>query len=186
MASLTRGDFKQQTDEEYQWLGNAKRAVEDNTGTMDNDNTSWAAFHASRQPPDGRVICPTSLLPLFLESAHTVAMVRHSMDVVKNAVEHLNPGKTPVVTFDQPLFALAKQIQWKWPECYGKDQIVVMFGGLHIEMAALRTLGDWLQGNGWVEALVQVEIATAGTSHSFLRASHVLRTRRAHQVTAIR
>ncbi|KAJ8393374.1 hypothetical protein AAFF_G00060960 [Aldrovandia affinis] len=25
VASLTRGDFKQQTDEEYQWLGNAKR-----------------------------------------------------------------------------------------------------------------------------------------------------------------
>jgi len=35
-----------------------------------------------------------------------------------------------------------------------------------------------------VEALAQAEIATAGTSHSFLRASHVLRTRRAHQVTA--
>ena len=47
VASLTRGDFKQQTDEEYQWLGNVKRAVEDNTGTVDNDNTSWAAFHVS-------------------------------------------------------------------------------------------------------------------------------------------
>ena len=33
-----------------------------------------------------------SLLPLFMESAHTVAMISHSMDVVKNAVEHLNPG----------------------------------------------------------------------------------------------
>ncbi|KAJ8385469.1 hypothetical protein AAFF_G00185650 [Aldrovandia affinis] len=184
VASLTRGDFKQQTDEEYQWLGNAKRVLEDNTGTVDNDNTSWAAFHASRQPPDARVICPTSLLPLFLESAHTVAMIRHSMDVVKNAVEHMNPGQTPVVTFDQPLFALAKQIQWKWPESYGEDQIVVMFGGLHIEMVALKTLGDWLQGSGWVQALVQAEIATAGTADSFLRASHVLRTRTAHQVTA--
>ncbi|KAL8616011.1 hypothetical protein ACOMHN_014973 [Nucella lapillus] len=59
-----------------------------------------------------------------------------------------------------------------------------MFGGLHIEMAALRTLGDWLQGNGWVQALVQAEIATAGTADSFLRASHVLRTSRSHQVTA--
>ena len=40
------------------------------------------------------------------------------MDGVKNVVEHLNPGKTPVITFDQPLFALAKQIQCKWPENY--------------------------------------------------------------------
>ena len=45
---------------------------------------------------------------------------------------------------------------------YGKDKLVVMFGGLHIEMAALRTLGNWLQGSGWVEALVQAKITTAG------------------------
>lgn len=37
-------------------------------------------------------------------------MIRHSMDVVKSAVEHLNAGQTPVLTFDQPLFALAKQL----------------------------------------------------------------------------
>jgi len=115
---------------------------------VDNDNTLWAAFHASRQPPGARVICPTSLLPLFLANAHTVATIWHSMDVVKNSVEHLNPGQTPVVTFDQALFDLAKQTQWKWPESYGEDQIVVMFGGLHIlEMAALKILGDWLQGS---------------------------------------
>ena len=71
-------------------------------------------------------------LPLFLDSAPT--MIRHPMDVVKNAVEHVNPGQTPVVTLDQRLFALAKQIQWKWPEKYGEDKMVVMFGGLHIEI----------------------------------------------------
>ena len=92
--------------------------------------------------------------------------------------------QTPVVTFDQPLFALAKQIQWKWPEEYGEEKFVILFGGLHIEMAALKTLGDWLQGSGWVQALVQAEITSAGTADSFLRASHVSRTRRAHQVTA--
>ena len=69
-------------------------------------------------------------------------MIKHSMDVINNAVEHLNPGQTQVVTFDQPLYALAKQIQWKLPEEYGENKFVIMFGGLHIEMAALKTLGD--------------------------------------------
>ena len=110
-------------------------------------------------------------------------MIKHSMDVVKSAVEHLNPVQTPVITFEQPLFALAKQMQWKWPEDYGEDKFVVMFGGLHIEMAALKTLGDWLRGSGWVQALVQAEITTPGTADSFLQAAHVARTRRAHQVT---
>ena len=131
----------------------------------------------------GRSICTTALLPLYLDSAHTVAMIKHSMDVVRKAVGHLNPGQTPVVTFDQPLFALAKQIQWKWPQEYG-EKFVVFFGGLHIEMAALKILGDLLQGSGWVQALVQAEIASAGTADFFLRASHVSRTMRAHQVTA--
>jgi len=36
---------------------------------------------------------------------------------------------------------------------YREDKFVVMIGGLHIEMAALRTLGDWRQGSDWVEAL---------------------------------
>ncbi len=58
-----------------------------------------------------------------------MAMIKHSMDVVKSAVEHLNTGQAPVLTFDQPLFALAKQIQWKWPEKYGEEK---PNGGLHI------------------------------------------------------
>ena len=65
-------------------------------------------------------------------------MIKHSMDVVKAAVDYLNPGQVLVLAADQPLFALAKQIQWTWPATYGEDQFVIMFGGLHIEMAILR------------------------------------------------
>ena len=75
-------------------------------------------------------------------------------------------------------------MEWKWPEKYGEDKMVVMFGGVHIEMAALKTLDDWLRGSGWVQALVQAEIATPGKADSFLRAAHGTRTRRAHQITA--
>ena len=66
---------------------------------------------------------------------------------------------------------------------YGEDKFVIMFGGLHIEMASLRTLGDWLLGSRWVETLVQAEVTTAGNADS-LDAAHVARTRFAHQVTA--
>jgi len=105
------------------------------------------------------------------------------MDVVRNAVEHINPGQIPMVTFDQLLFALAKQIQWKWPQEYGEEKFVILFGGLHIETAALKTVGEWLQGSGWVQALVQAEITSAGTVDSFLRDHIISRTKRAHQVT---
>ena len=48
-------------------------------------------------------------------------MIKHSFCVAKSAVEHLNPGQTPVIAFHQPLYAFAKQIQWKWPDHYRED-----------------------------------------------------------------
>ena len=45
---------------------------------------------------------------------------------------------------------------------------------------------DWLEDTGWVEALVQAKVVSAGTADSFLKASHITRTRHAHQVTANR
>ena len=182
MTSLKRNDFTKHSEKEYRWLENTRQVIEENADRS-SENTSWAAYHARNQECGDRIITPTALLPLFQESAHTVAMIRHSMDVVRSAVEHLNAGQTPVLTFDQPLYALAKQIQWKWPEKYGEDKFVFMLGGLHIEMAALKTIGDWLQGSGWAQALVQADIATVGTADSLHRATHVMRTRKAHQIT---
>ena len=181
MTSLKRNDFTKHSEKEYRWLENTRQVIEKNAD-RNSENTSWAAYHARNQECGSRIITPTALLPLFQESAHT--MIRHSMDVVRSAVEHLNAGQTPVLTFDQPLYALAKQIQWKWPEKYGEDKFVLMLGGLHIEMAALKTIGDWLQGSGWAQALVQADIATVGTADSLHRATHVMRTRKAHQITA--
>ena len=46
-------------------------------------------------------------------------------------------------------------------------------------------LGDWLEDSGWTNALVQADIANSGTVDSIVRASHVTKTRHAHQVTAV-
>ena len=86
-----------------------------------------------------------------------------------------------VITADQPLFALAKQIQWHWPDEYGN--FVVMMGALHIEMAALRMAGRILKGSGWMTAIEESGLASAGTAESFLSVANVTKTRRAHQET---
>ena len=147
---------------------------------------SWAAYHASQQvaPPDDSEVALISMLPLFHDQAKSVAMIHHSMNIVKAAVEVLNPGQVQVLACDQPLYSLAQQIQWTWPESHGEKQFVIMFGGLHIEIATLKVLGDLLEESGWTGALIQAGIAGPGTADSFLKAAHVTRTRRAHQVTA--
>ena len=60
-----------------------------------------------------------------------------------------------LTTFDQPLFALAKLVQWKWPDVYGESVHAVMMGGLHLEMALWNTLGDVLEDSGWTTALTE-------------------------------
>ena len=86
---------------------------------------------------------------------------------------------------DRPLYAIAKQIQWScnWPDL-GEKSFVVMLGGLHIEMVVLSMLGKWLDGSGWSGALVEAGITTSGKAKALISASHVKRTRYAHQVTA--
>ena len=59
-----------------------------------------------------------------------------------------------------------------------------MFGGLHVERTALKAIGKWLEGSGWTSALIQSGVESAGKADSFLKASHVSRTRHVHQVTA--
>ena len=111
-------------------------------------------------------------------------MMRRCLEVVRAAVQRVNPGQVPVVTVDQPLFAKMKQIQWAIPSLYGEDKFIILLGGFHTELTLYKVLGHWLECSGWVEALVQADIASSGTAGSFLNASHMLRTRNDHQKTA--
>ena len=147
-------------------------------------SASWSAFNAAKHgcPSNSRFI--SAIMPLYYEQAKSVAMIQHGINVIKEATHLLNPNQIPIIAMDQPLYALAKEIQWDKTETYGEGKLLIMFGGLHIEMAAFKTLGDWMKGSGWPEAISQAKVASSGTADSFLKAAHVARTRRAHQVTA--
>lgn len=123
--------------EEYEWL---KRVLE-GLGKEKLEKgywVSWAAYHADMQEAEIPPQAIHALMPLFHENAHSVAMIRHSMDMVSAAVHHLNPGQIPVLCVDQPLYAIAKEIQWTWPNTHGEDHFVILLGGLHIEMAVMK------------------------------------------------
>ena len=50
---------------------------------------------------------------------------------------------------------------------------MIILGGLHIEIATLKLLGDWLDYSGWTNALVQADIAVLEQPiPSFMPASH--------------
>ena len=95
--------------EEAGWLNFVKAAIEKQA--VDNW-ISWSAYfanahHAIIPPP-----AIHALLPIFTESARSTTVLRHSMDITSAAVQYLNPGQIPVLTADQPLFTMLKEIQW--------------------------------------------------------------------------
>ena len=104
-------------------------------------------------------------------------MIKHGMDVVRQATTFLNPGQVPIITVDQPLFALVKMVQWKWPTSHGEQAFIAMMGGLHVEMALWTVVGDLLDGSGSTTALTEADVASSGVADSFLKASHLTRTR---------
>ncbi len=143
----------------------------------------WPVFHSQRNEVQVRPKSSSCLLPMFPDCAHSVPMIKHSMKMAVKLTDYVNPGQTPVLVCDQPLFAIAKQIQWTWPKELGEEYFMVMMGGLHVEMALLATLGNFLDNSGWIEALVLAQVTTSGRAQSLLTGSKVKRTRYAHLVT---
>ena len=95
------------------------------------------------------------------------------MIIIKQITDQVNHGQTPVLTVDQPLYAIAKRIQWKWPEQYGEQNYVVLMGGLHIENAILKVLGDWLDGSGWT--YIMSALIVSKKVHIYLEVSEHIR-----------
>ena len=106
---------------------------------------TWSYYHASTRSTQEFDIGISALLPLLRDQAHDAATIKHVMDKVKEAIQFLNPSQSPVLEADQPLYALAKHIQWCYPEEYG--EFVIVLGGLHTELLKL------LKGSQWTLAI---------------------------------
>ena len=109
------------------------------------ERISFAAFHCKMATAVSSKSI-SQLLPLLSDSVNTPATVRHCAFVIKSIIERLNPGQIPVITADQLVHALVKQVQWKYPEELGN--IIWMMGPVHTEMLLLSMIEDWLAGSG--------------------------------------
>ena len=141
---------------------------------------SFAAFFSANSSSAMQKLIST-LFPILEDSINSTAMVHNCIEIVRNTINHLNPGQITILIANQPAYALGKQVQWTYHENY-KD-VTWLMGPLHIEMALMNAFGNWIQGSGWVEAFVQANITTAGRIDSFLNGSKVKITHYAHQLS---
>ena len=83
----------------------------------------WSEFNASLFEKQNEMKDTSVLLPLFKEQSKSAAMIKHGMDVIKLAVDKVNKDQTPVIVFDQPLYALAKKVQCNLKDIYRGNKI---------------------------------------------------------------
>ena len=120
-------------------------------------------------------------MQLLKDKAHDVSTIKYTLEKIKEAIFFLNPTQSPVVTLDQPLFALAKQIQWTWPNEF--ENFVFILGRLHIEITLLKVIGQILSNSGQLSAIEDSEVTSKGTAESMLNVNNINKTRRSLQIT---
>ena len=123
------------------------------------------------------------MLQIFRHDSKSATNIRHLLDVLIKSIHYLNPNQTAVIGFDQPLYALAKKIQWFQLTAYGQQKLVLMLGTLHIKMVMLICLGKWLQDSGWTIPQPNAGITSSGND-SLISGHDVAKTKYVHQVTA--
>jgi len=97
----------------------------------DGEVITWSGYNCSLMSDDSikpKVVI--GVLPLFRDKAATPSMMKHAMHLAVQDTEFLNPGQSSVLGADQPLFAIAKQLQWAFPDTVGEDRLVIMMGAL--------------------------------------------------------
>lgn len=130
-------------------MASCKPSVKKSICTLELDllllkNLFRSAYYSAHSTRSVAAKSLTALLPLFYEQAHCPSTIFHAMKLIQKEVEFLNPGQVPVMTADQPLFALGKEIQWTLPNLLGEDKFVVMMGSLHIEMTIMKCIGKYI------------------------------------------
>ena len=147
----------------------------------------WSAYNSVLLNNDS--VKPTaeiSICPIFSVKSSSPSMVKHAMDITTDTTTFLNPGQTPVLGADQPLYAIAKTLQWSHPDTsIAEDKFVLKMGDLHIEDKAQAMVGKVVRGSGWEYCVSTANVFTSGRSTSVLDEGHIKRTRYAHQVSLV-
>ena len=107
------------------------------------------------------------------------------MKKMMEATEYANPGQTPVLAADSPIYRALKKLQRLYPDEVGEKKLVLFLGLLHFEMMKQEVGGKLMGGSGWAQMFAEAGIFTPGVCNSLTGGKYVKRTREAYEITLI-
>ena len=106
----------------------------------------------------------------------------HCREIIKQTIAYLNAHQTPEDLCDQPVFALTKEIQWRYPEKFSSSSCFCLFGGLHCEQCMVTIHGELIKGSSLKNILSNIDMSViwAGT---LFHANHIKQVHYCPQVS---
>ena len=94
------------------------------------ESRSWTKYHSGINRKEVEIPGITSILPLIDKPVHILKSQHHCMSIIADTIKKINPDQITIDTCDQPVFALTKEVQWRYPEKFSNDLYFSIMGGL--------------------------------------------------------
>ena len=162
---------------------NAQGGMEGDNGECSTNVTpspTWSGYMSLLGKTN--TISKVSMLPLIAASPtdHSVQLTfMKQLEKINSML--VGPGGKVVVTVDMALYKPLKQIEMANKDCQGKW--VLKPGELHIIIAQLRTIGDFIHGSGIPGLWIESNLYGTATARQIIEGKHVHRALEAHTTT---
>lgn len=116
------------------------------------------------------------------EPITSLAVLRHTLETTQKCAEECNQ-KYGLVTYDLNAAKPAMQIQATDAPTF--DDVFIMMGAFHIEMAFFKAVGKLIAESGGPDALTETEVIASGSLNGFISGKHFNRCKRVHPLLAL-
>ncbi|KAL5270870.1 hypothetical protein ACHWQZ_G001513 [Mnemiopsis leidyi] len=156
------------------WLRNIHETLTNRVYNGDQAYTS-NVYHSKEDTKEKPKVI-NSILPIFDEPPNTADNMLHFIKVVKDVVQHLNPGQYTIIGVDQPLYALGKKIQLSGyhPEV-DITKVFLIMGPLHIQQELLIIHGNLIEGTGLLQSMNDCEMSFEAPGTAAVNANFITR-----------
>ena len=135
--------------------------------TLQDKIPMWAAWNSllTVDPLPQQTVC--YLQNISLPPTHND--VHETLHIVQRVAAECNE-KYAVVTYDLSIAKLASQIQTQDSPQF--DNVFIMFGAFHIQMAYFNCIGFFIDGRGGKTIMLDCEVLAQGSLNGFISAGH--------------
>ena len=140
--------------------------------------TGWSGFnaHLHLKNNDVSVIGYCPMLPANSVEYSTIYTV---MTILQKQMERLSQENS-VITFEENIYAKAKEIQWRRPDEFKK--LIIRMGGFHIALNFLSVIRKRYSESGFEDILIEADLYGNNTDAKIIKGKSYNRGVRAHKL----